>query len=245
MHSLWLRLLKALAVKQQETYSSLFLPPPTLSQSECTSGLAPFQQQTFTATPYSPSVSSIHFAPLREGQRTWEGDVVLPSNSPESDFQTISPNQTMQLNYHIISQHLNLLSPRLRQFHRRKTPSLNLLVPLQLHLKALLQDLSPSTVVIEMIAMLFVDTVMGKRGRDTFSNPDKGEQSFPKSNYEQNGTTAKVCSMTIRENWGISVPLLYCKFSTRRGEARRGEIQPLDFHYGDCVRSHHSKYHPA
>lgn len=120
--------------------------------------------------------------PLREGQRTREGNVVLPSNSPESDFQTISPHQTMRLNYHIIFQHLNLLSPRLRQFHRRKMPSLNSPVPLQLHLKALLEDLGPSAVIIEMIAMLFVDTVMGERCTELSSNPDKGMQSFPKSN---------------------------------------------------------------
>ncbi len=97
-------------------------------------------------------------------------------------------------------------------------PFLNLPVPLQLHLKALLEDLGPSAVVIEMIAMLFVDTVMGQRGRDSSSNPDRGEQSFPKNNYEQNGKTAKVCSMTIRENCGISVPLLYCIISTRQSE---------------------------
>lgn len=131
----------------------------------------------------------------------------------------------MRLNYHIIFQHLNLLSPRLRQFHRRKMPFLNSPVPLQLHLKALLEDLGPGAVVIEMIAMLFVDTVMGERGRDSSSNPDKGEQSFPKNNYEQNRKTAKVCSMTIRENWGISVPLLYCILSTRQSE-----IPPLDVH---------------
>lgn len=71
-------------------------------------------------------------------------------------------------------------------------PFLNSPVPLQLHLKALLEDLGPSTVVIEMIAMLFVDTVMGERGRDSSSNPNKGVQSFPKSNYEQNGNTASV-----------------------------------------------------
>lgn len=97
----------------------------------------------------------------------------------------------MRLNYHIIFQHLNLLSPRLRQFHRRKMPFLNSPVPLQLHLKALLEAIGPGAVVIEMITMLFVDTVMGQRGRDSSSNPDKGVQSFPKSNYEQNGTTDK------------------------------------------------------
>lgn len=89
----------------------------------------------------------------------------------------------MRLNYHIIFHHLNLLSPRLRQFHRRKMPFLNAPVPLQLHLKALLEDLCPGAVVIEMIAMLFVDTVMGQRGRDSSSNPDKGVQSFLESNY--------------------------------------------------------------
>lgn len=81
-------------------------------------------------------------------------------------------------------------------------PFLNSPVPLQLHLKALLEDLGPSAVVIEMIAMLFVDTVIGERGRDSSSNPDKGAQSFPKSNYEKNGKTVKVCSMTIRGRIG-------------------------------------------
>lgn len=112
--------------------------------------------------------------PLREGQRTREGNVVLPSNSPESDFQTISPERTMRLNYHIIFQHLNLLSPRLRQFHRRKMPFLNSPRPFQLHLKALLKDVGPSAVIIEMIAMLVVDTVMGQRGRGAPSHPDVG-----------------------------------------------------------------------
>lgn len=93
----------------------------------------------------------------------------------------------MRLNYHIIFQRLNLLSPRLRQFHRRKMPFLNFPVPLELHLKALLEDLGPSAVVIEMIAMLFFDTVMGRGGKDSSLNPGKGVQSFPKSNYEQNG----------------------------------------------------------
>lgn len=104
-------------------------------------------------------------------------------------------------------------------------PFLNSTVPLQLHLKALLEDLAPSAVIIEMIVMLFGDTVIGQRGRDSSSNPVKGMQSFPKSNYEQNGKTAKVCSMAIRENWGISVPLLYCIFCTRQSK-----IPPLDFH---------------
>lgn len=44
-------------------------------------------------------------------------------------------------------------------------PFLNLPVPLQLHLKALLEDLDLSVVVIEMIAALFTDTIMGQRGR--------------------------------------------------------------------------------
>lgn len=122
----------------------------------------------------------------------------------------------MQLNYHIIFQHLHLLSPRLRQFHRRKMPSLNSPVPLQLHLKALLEDLGPSAVVIEMIAMLFVDTVIGERGRDSSSNPDKGVQSFPESNYEKNRKTVKVWSMTIRGRiGGCFVPLLHCISATR------------------------------
>lgn len=131
----------------------------------------------------------------------------------------------MQLNYHIIFQHLHLLSPRLRQFHRRKMPFLNSLVPLKLHLKALLEDLGPSAVVIEMIAMLFVDTVIGERDRDSSSNPDKGVQSFPKSNYEKNEKTAKVCSVTISDNWGVSVPLLYSVSGTRQSK-----IPSLDFH---------------
>lgn len=66
-------------------------------------------------------------------------------------------------------------------------------MPLQLHLKALLEGIGPGAVVIEMITMLFVDTVMGQRGRDSSSNPDNGVQSVPKSNYEQNGTTEKKC----------------------------------------------------
>ena len=131
----------------------------------------------------------------------------------------------MRLNYHIIFQHLNLLFPRLRQFHRRKMPFLNSPMPLQLHLKAPLEDLAPSAVIIEMIVMLFFDTVIGQRGRDSSSNPDKGVQSFPESNYEQNGKTAKVCSMTIRENWVISVSLVCCIFSSRQRK-----IPPLDFH---------------
>lgn len=102
--------------------------------------------------------------PLREGQRTREGNVVLPSNSPESAFQTISPYQTMWLNYHIIFQHLNLLSPRLRQFRRRKMPFLGSPMPFQLLLKAPLDDLDPGAVIIEMIAMLFFDIVTGQRG---------------------------------------------------------------------------------
>lgn len=138
--------------------------------------------------------------PPREGQRTREGNVVLPSNSPESHFQTISPDRTVRLNYHIIFQHLNSLSPRLRQFHRRKMPFLRSPVPLQLLLKALLEDLDPSAAVIEMIGMLFFDTVMGQRGRESSSNRDKGVHSFPQSNYEKNGKTAKVCSTTIKEN---------------------------------------------
>jgi len=72
-------------------------------------------------------------------------------------------------------------------------PFLNLPVPLELHLKALLEDLGPSAVVIEMIAMLFVDTVMGQRGKDSSLNPGKGVQSFPKSNYEQNGDDSLKC----------------------------------------------------
>ncbi len=98
-------------------------------------------------------------------------------------------------------------------------------MPLQLHLKALLEDLGPGAVVIEMIAMLFVDTVMGERSSDSSSNPDKGVKSLPESNYEKNGKTAKVCSMTIRENWGMSVPLLHCISGTRQSE-----FPPLDFH---------------
>lgn len=96
-------------------------------------------------------------------------------------------------------------------------PSLSSSVPLQLHLKAPLEDLDPRAVIIEMIAMLFVDRVMGQRGRGSSSNPDKGVQSFPKSNYEQNVETEKVCSITIRENWGVSVSTtVLCVFCTRR-----------------------------
>lgn len=70
----------------------------------------------------------------------------------------------MWLNYHIIFQHLNLLSPRLRQFRRRKMPFLGSPVPFQLLLEALLEDLDPCAVIIEMIAMLFFDTVAGQSG---------------------------------------------------------------------------------
>lgn len=115
----------------------------------------------------------------------------------------------MRVNYHIIFQHLNLLSPRLRQFHRRKMPFLYSLVPLQLHLKALLEDIGPSAFVIEMIAMLFLDTVMEERRRDSSSNSDKGAQS--KSNYDQKWEDyekLQCVPTTIRENWGISVSLL-------------------------------------
>lgn len=87
-------------------------------------------------------------------------------------------------------------------------PSLSSSVPLQLHLKAPLEDLDPSAVIIEMIAMLFVDRVMGQRGRGSSSNPDKGAQSFPKSNYEENAKTEKVCSITIRENSLCSATVL-------------------------------------
>lgn len=126
----------------------------------------------------------------------------------------------MRLNYHIIFQHLNLLSPRLKQFHRRKMPSLSSSVPLQLHLKAPLEDLDPSAVIIEMIAMLFVDRVMGQRGRGSSSNPDKGAQSFPKSNYEENAKTEKVCSITIRENCLCSATVLCVLHQTERDPGR-------------------------
>lgn len=116
----------------------------------------------------------------------------------------------MWLNYHIIFQHLNLLSPTLRQFSLvKKCLSSNSRVPLQLHLKAPLEDLNPRAVVIEMTAMLFVDAVMGQSGRDSSSNPDKGLQSFPKSNYDHNGRTA-VCLVTIKEKWVINVLQLFC-----------------------------------
>lgn len=158
-------------------HSSLSLPP--FSQSECTSRQLHFScKHLHRHFPLPLSHQFISCRCVKDrglGREMW---FCLPSNSPESDFQTISPYQTMRLNYHIIFQHLNLLSPRLRQFHRRKMPFLNSPVPLQLHLKALLEDLGPSAVVIEMIAMLFVDTVMGQRGRDSSSNPDKGVQSF-------------------------------------------------------------------
>lgn len=78
-------------------------------------------------------------------------------------------------------------------------------MPLQLHLKALLEDLNPSTVIIEMIAMFSVDTVTGQSGSDSSSNPLRGVQSFAKSNYDQNGKTSKVCSLTIKEKWGLTV----------------------------------------
>lgn len=126
----------------------------------------------------------------------------------------------MRLNYHRIL--LTLLSARLRQYHRRKMPFLNSPMPLQLHLRALLGDLGPSAVVIEMMAKLFVDTVMGQRGRDSSSNPDKGVQSFLKSNYEQNERTAKVCSVTI------SVPLLYFE-STEQDPTLRHPLEKIMF----------------
>lgn len=65
---------------------------------------------------------------------------------------------------------------------------------LQLHLKALLEDLYGSAVIIEMIATVCVDTVMGQSGRNSSSNPGKGVQSFPKSNYGQNERTTSVFS---------------------------------------------------
>lgn len=71
-------------------------------------------------------------------------------------------------------------------------PFLSLPVLLQLLLKALLEDLNPSAVIIEMIAMLFFDIVMGQRGRESPSNRDKGEQFFPVTNYEQRGKTGSV-----------------------------------------------------
>lgn len=111
-----------------------------------------------------------------------EGNVVLPSNSLQKvTFRAFPsyPTKTMRLNYHIIFQHLNLLSPRLRQFHRRKMPSsLDSPVPLQLHLKALLEDLGPRAVVIEMIATLFVDTVMGQKRQRLIFKSRQGSAIF-------------------------------------------------------------------
>lgn len=67
-------------------------------------------------------------------------------------------------------------------------PSLNSPVLLQLQLKALLEDLDPGAFIIEMIAMLFVETLMGQRGRLIF----KSRQSFPKSNYGKS---------VLNDNW--------------------------------------------
>lgn len=88
--------------------------------------------------------------------------------------------------------------------------------PLQLHLKALLEDCDPSTVVIEMIAVLFFDTIMGQRVKESSSNTDKGGQSSPNSNNEENGKTAEVHPMAIRD---IS---LHCNCSviSAKGKAR-------------------------
>lgn len=88
--------------------------------------------------------------------------------------------------------------------------------PLQLHLKALLEERDPSTVVIEMIAMLFFDTIMGQRVKESSSNTDNGEQSSPNSNNEENGKTAELRPMAIRD---IS---LHCNCSviSAKGRAR-------------------------
>lgn len=88
--------------------------------------------------------------------------------------------------------------------------------PLQLHLKALLEEPDPSTVVIEMIAMLFFDTIMGQRVKESSSNTDKGEQSSPNSNNEANGKTEELRPMAIRD---IS---LHCNCSviSAKGRAR-------------------------
>ena len=119
----------------------------------------------------------------------------------------------MRLNYHIIFQYLNLLSPRLRQFHRRKMPLLSSPVPLQLHLKALLEDLDPSAVIIKMIAMLFAETLMGQRGRFIFKsrqrsaifsqraiiNRTEDRKSVFKDNRERSGASLYILQQTEQD----------------------------------------------
>lgn len=51
-------------------------------------------------------------------------------------------------------------------------------MPLQLQLKALLENCDPSAVVIEMIAMLFFDTIIGQRAKKSSSNTDKESNLF-------------------------------------------------------------------
>lgn len=109
---------------------------------------------------------------VKDGE-TREGDAVFPpSNSPHSDSQTIfsaapchpthththpdQQNHAAELSHHFF-RHLNLLSPRLGQFRRRKMPFSSLgLWALQLHLKALLQEVSPRAFIIERIAAVIL-----------------------------------------------------------------------------------------
>lgn len=97
-------------------------------------------------------------------------------------------------------------------------------VPLQLHLKALLEDVSPSAFVIEMIAMLFLDTVMEERRRESSSNSDKGAQS--KSTYDQKWEDYGQLKCVQRQLERIGAFLYhYCISSTRESK-----IPPLHFH---------------
>lgn len=53
--------------------------------------------------------------------------------------------------------------------------------PLRLRLRALLEALRPGAAVIEMIAMLLADTIMGRKRQGETSNPRESERNYEQS----------------------------------------------------------------
>lgn len=103
-------------------------------------------------------------------------------------------------------------------FTKEKCLSSNSLMPLQLHLKALLEDLYSSAVIIEMIAMVFVDTVMAQSGQDSSSNPDKGECNlFLTAIMTRTGRQQKCVQWQLKRT-GASL-YRYCIFCMRQEDS--------------------------
>lgn len=125
--------------------------------------------------------------PLCEGQRTRGGNVVLLSNSPQSDFQTTATaaaaapaapsNHAAELSHHFSAPQFTVPKTEAISQGKNAFPQFAHAPPITSQGRTLRPD--PGAVVIEMIAMLFFDAVMGQRGIDSSSSPDKRVQSFP------------------------------------------------------------------